>query len=381
MRGRKIDQGRLFYSINVESRIRRNHPLRRVKEVVDSILEGMNDAFTDAYSKTGRPSVPPERLLKSLLLMGLYSIRSERQLAERIDTDLLFRWFLDMNPEEPAFDATVITHNRPRLEKHGLVATFFDAVLRRAIERNLCSDDHFSVDGTLIESCASMKSFRPKEEEDDASSDSNGFKPRNPEVDFHGKKRSNQTHRSRTDEEARLYKKGRGKEAKLAHMGHALTENRNGLVMAVTVSEANGKAECKAALEMLDAFKERQAKSPRTLGADKGYDSGPWYLELESRDVEPHAAMIQTKEPNPDHVRKHRQQSVAARQRMKDRTKTTEYAISQRCRKKSEECFSWIKGIAGLARSRWVGRWKIKQQFELNAAAFNLLRICKLIPT
>ena len=199
MRGHKNIQSQLFFTIGVESRIRSDHPLRAIKARVDGILATMDDLFSSAYSKLGRPSVPPERLLKALLLMALYSVRSERQLAERIDTDLLFRWFLDMNPEEAAFDATVLTHNRPRMEEHGIISAFFDGVLRDAVEGGLCSDDHFTVDGTMIESMASMKSFRPRDESDDDSRDSNGFKPRNPDVDFKGQKRSNATHQSRTD--------------------------------------------------------------------------------------------------------------------------------------------------------------------------------------
>lgn len=225
MRGRSGDQDLLFYTINVESRIRADHPLRSLKRTIDAILTEMSPLFASAYSQTGRPSVPPERLLKALLLLAIYSIRSERQLVERIDTDLLFRWFLDMSPEDQVFDATVFTHNRPRLDKHGLTAAFFDAVLVKALQAGLCSDEHFSVDGSLIESYASIKSFRHKEEKDQQDDDSNSFKPRNSEVDFHGQKRTNDTHVSRTDPEAKLYRKGMGKEARLSHMGHALTEN------------------------------------------------------------------------------------------------------------------------------------------------------------
>jgi transposase len=226
----------------------------------------MTPAFELAYSRTGRPSVPPERLLKALLLMGLYSIRSERQLCERIDTDLLFRWFLDLQPSDAAFDPTTFSHNRQRLETHALTTTFFDAVVAQAIHAGLCSE-HFSVDGTLIESFAAAKSFRPKDEPDDRD-DANGFQPRNPEVDFRGQKRSNETHASRTDPEARLYRKGAGQEAKLAHLGHVLGENRHGLIVGVTVSEANGTAERDAALAMLTRAKRRHWLQPRTLGAD-----------------------------------------------------------------------------------------------------------------
>jgi transposase len=382
MRGRQEPQGKLFFTIDVESRIRADHPLRALKRMVDDILRGLSERFEAAYSSTGRPSVPPERLLKALLLMALYSVRSERQLVERIDTDLLFRWFLDMTPDDPAFDATTLTHNRPRLDVEGLTAAFFDAVLRQAIEAGLTSDEHFSVDGTLIESYASMKSFRPvdTEETPPERQDSNSFKPRNGELDFHGQKRSNATHRSRTDAEAKLYRKGNGQEAKLCHIGHAITENRHGLVMAVTVSEANGKAEPAAALEMIDRLEQGHGKKPKTLGSDKGFDSGPYYLELEGRGVEPHSAMLDTSR-DLTQVRPHERERVEARLRMRRRLATEVYRISQRCRKKVEEYFGWMKTVAGLARSRYVGRWKIKQKMELAAAAYKLVRMRKLLAT
>lgn len=284
MRGRADDQGQLFFTINVESRIRRDHPLRSVKKTVDRIFESMSPLFDQAYSSMGRPGVPPERLLKSLLLMAIYSVRSERQLVERIDTDLLFRWFLDMSPEEPVFDATAFAHNRPRMDEFGITAAFFDAVVRDAINAGLCSDDHFSVDGTLIDSMASMKSFRPNDEQNDDESDSHGdansFMPRNPDVNFHGTKRSNDTHSSRTDPEARLYRKGPGKPSHLAHMGHLLTENRNGLIMEVDVTAANGTAERESAISMLDRFHEKYDLRPKTLGADAGYDAGAFFIDL-----------------------------------------------------------------------------------------------------
>lgn len=238
MRGRRNDQPQMFCTIDVEARIRCDHPVRDLKRTVDEILNELTSRFDSAYSRTGRPSVPPERLLKALLLMTLYSLRSERQLVERIDTDLLFRWFLDMSPEDEVFDATALAHNRSRLDQHGLTAAFFDAVLTRALQAGLCSDEHFTVDGTLIESYASLKSFRPKDEPADKG-DSNGFQPRNPDVDFHGQQRTNETHASRTNPEARLYRKGRGKESKLAHMGHAIAENRHGLVVSLTVTGIN----------------------------------------------------------------------------------------------------------------------------------------------
>ena len=390
MRGRQESPTALFYVIDVEGRIRADHPLRPLKIAVDRILASMHNVFAQAYSHTGRPSIPPERLLKALLLMALYSIRSERRLVERIDTDLLFRWFLDMSPEDVTFDATSFTHNRPRLEEHGLTTVFFDKVLAEAITANLCSE-HFSVDGTLIENYASMKSFQPKppageeaSKEDDKGdkpdSGANCFKPRNPEVDFHGQKRSNATHASRTDPEAKLYRKSAGQESKLGHMAHVLSENRNGLIINITATEASGTAERTAVLDMIDDIEKRHSFQPKTVGMDKGYDSGEFFQQLENRGIEPHGAMTSTPPRDPEKVRPVERVKVAARQRMKERLQSDGYRLSQKCRKKVEECFGWLKTIAGLARSRVVRLWKFKQLLEIGAAGYNLLRMRKLKP-
>lgn len=381
MRGRPNPQSQLFYTIDVESRIRPNHPLRPLKKRVDAILSSMDDAFSQAYGRNGRPSTPPERLLKAMLLMALYSIRSERQLCERIDTDLLFRWFLDMSPEEDAFDPTVFTHNRPRMDQFGITGTFFDAVLAQAIDAGLCSDDHFSVDGTIIESYASLKSFRPKDEDQgNGSDDANSFKPRNPDVDFHGEKRSNETHASRTDPEAKLYRKGPGKPSQLAHLGHVLSENRNGLIVETCVTEANGTAERDAAIEMVQKYKAKHGRGPKTVGADAGYDAGEFLIRLEQEEITPHVAMTSTEPADPQTARADRKALIEARLRMQVRQQTTEYQVSQRVRKRVEECFGWSKTIAGLDRSRWVGRWKLQQYFDVAASAYNLLRLTKLKP-
>ena len=383
MRGHSDDQLPLFHLFSVEDRIRPDHPLRDIKRRVDRLLAGMSPQFAKAYSTTGRPSVPPERLLKALLLMALYSVRSERQLCERIDTDLLFRWFLDLHPSDDAFDATTFTHNRKRLDDHDLTETFFAAVVGEALAAGLCSE-HFSVDGTMIESFASAKSFQPKKAADagttDAPQDGNGFQPRNAEVDFHGERRTNETHRSRTDPEAKLHRKGLGKEAKLSHMGHALGENRNGLILAITMTEASGTAERTAALEMLDTLKATHAVRPTTLGADKGFDSGEFFQELESRRIEPHVPLV--KDPcDPESVaHRQRKAGVEARHRMKARMAGDGFRLSQKCRKKIEEVFGWLKTIAGLGRSRVVGRWKVQQLLDVGAAAFNLVRLRKLKP-
>jgi transposase len=378
MRGRIDEQPPLFHVFSVEDRIRPDHPLRDVKRRVDAILASLDARFAAAYSRAGRPSVPPERLLKALLLMALYSIRSERQLCERIDTDLLFRWFLDLQPSDEAFDPTTFSKNRDRLEEHRLTQAFFDAVVGRAIAHGLCSE-HFSVDGTLIESFAAAKSFRPKDEPADGG-DGNGFQPRNPEVDFRGQKRSNDTHASRTDPEARLYRKSAGQEAKLSHMGHLLTENRHGLIVGVTVSEANGTAERQAALDLLTRAKRRHQLRPKTLGADKGYDAGEFFRKLERRKVTPHVPIVKPPRDPKTVPQKDQIPDIRARRRMQARLGDVGYALSQRCRKKIEEGIGWLKTVAGLARSRWVGRWKLRQMAELAAAAYNLVRMRKLMP-
>ena len=380
MRGAIDDQGELFVVIDVESRIRKDHPLRPLKKRVDEILDRLDDVFAAAYSKTGRPSVPPERLLKALILMAVYSVRSERQLIERIDTDMLFRWFLDMSLQEDVFDATVFCHNRKRLDEHGITGAFFEAVVDEAISKGLCSDEHFSVDGTLIESMASMKSLRSRDQEEDDEHDSNSFQSRNPDVEFSGQKRSNRTHQSHTDPEAKLYRKGLGKETKLCHMGHLLTENRNNLILETSVTEANGTAERKATLEMLDRHKQKYEELPFTLGADKGYDSGAFLVELERRGIVPHVAMRSVAPSKVKNIRKDRSDGVQARKRMVRRMKYACFRNSQRLRRKMEECFGWLKTIAGLDRSRWVGRWKLKQFLEIGSASYNLIRMNKLIP-
>jgi transposase len=394
MRGRTDEQQVLFHVFNVEERIRADHPLREVKRRVDAILQTMSPTFAQAYSRTGRPSVPPERLLKTMLVMAMYSIRSERQLCERLQTDLLFRWFLDMQPSEEAFDHAVFAHNRVRLDEHDLTKKFFDAVVSEALTAKLCSE-HFSVDGTMIESFASAKSFQPKlkpgaeaTHDDELSSgsgtgatdDAQGFKPRNLEVDFHGQKRSNETHQSRTDPEARLHRKGPGKEAKLSHMGHALTENRNGLIVGIMVTEANGTAEREAALDLVDELKSTHQREVKTLGADKGYDSGEFFQALEARGIEPHVPLV--KEPcDPNSVvHTQRQAGVQARHRMKERQATLGYQLSQKCRKRIEEVFGWLKEIAELGKAPLVGRWKIQQLLQIGAAAYNLIRLRKLKP-
>lgn len=373
MRGREEFQGTAFYAINVEELIRPDHPLRPIKAKVDRELSDMSQSFSAAYGKVGRPSIPPETLLKAMLLQALYSIRSERQLVDRIGTDLLFRWFLDLSPEASVFHHTVFSHNRERLDKHGLVQRFFDGVVRQAMDAGLTSDDHFTVDGTLIQSHASLKSLKPIKEDDDSDPPSSSGGGRNASVNFRGKKRRNETHRSSTDPEARLYRKGDGQPAYLSHTGHVLSENRHGLIMAVAVDEANGKAERKQALAMLDHLRRKHRVRPATLGADKGYDSGDFLMDLIKRQVLPHVAI------RSGPIRGVTLQA-AYREASRLRQRRRGHRMSQRRRKLVEEGIGWMKTVGGVARSSTVGRWKILQRFTMAAAAYNLIRMVKLRP-
>jgi transposase len=379
MRGKSDSQAILFVAaVDLDGRIRSDHPLRAIKRMADEDLRKMNRRFDAAYSDDGRPSVPPERLIKAMLLQSLYSIRSEAQLVERIDHDLLFRWFLDMRIDDPVFDATVFSHNRRRLEKHGLIGDFFDATVRRAIDAGLVSADHFSVDGSLIEAYASIKSFKPKDDENDKG-DSNGFKSRNAEVDFHGQKRSNDTHASTTDPEAKLIRKSDGKPARLSHALHAIVENRHGLVLAVEVNSPLGNSEPTTALSLIDRIKKRFRIKPKTVGADKGYEQAPFLKAMEERNITPHVAVKEgVIGGKTERYRQQQKQSIEVRTRMRRRTKTAGYKVSQRCRKKIEELFGWAKTIGGLARTRLIGHWKTNQQAHVAGAAFNLVRLRSL---
>jgi transposase len=373
----------MFYVIDLEDRVRPDHPLRAIKRSVDAELARMGHLFNKAYSSIGRPSVPPERLLKALLLQALYAIRSEAQLVERIDTDLLFRWFLDMDPAMDVFDATAFTHNRPRLAEFGIIQRFFGGVVRKAMDEGLTSDEHFSADGTLIQSYASLKSLRPidpatgefvdpkknETEDDDPPASSHGG--RNAPVDFKGQKRTNATHRSTTDAEARLYRKGEGQPALLCHSAHAITENRHGLIMAVEVDQADGRAERRAAEAMLVDLA-RRGVTPSTLGADKGFDDGAFIGRLEERGIDPHVAIKSGK------IHLETDEGVN-RWLCRAMSRYKGHKISQRRRKMIEEAFGWIKDYAGLRRTRLLGRWKIKMQMLMAAAAYNLVRMTRLL--
>lgn len=374
MRGQVDHQGEVFHTFNLEELVPQDHPLRPIKRRANVILAGMARRFSRAYGKTGRPSIPPERLIKALLLQALYSVRSEIQLCEQIGYNMLYRWFLDLNPSEKVWTPEVFSMNRKRFDRHGLVRDFFDRVVQEAIVEELVSEDHFTVDGTLIQSFASMKSLRPIKTKDrqvsDGSEDNDGG---NPTVSFRGEKRSNQTHRSLVDPEARLARKGKGKPAVLSHSGHVLMENRHGLCLDVAIDEANGTTERVQAAVMLGRTCNRHGLWPRTLGGDAGYRDGEFLSILEDSGITPHV-------PLPDGPIRGDSAVAQARRRARCRRRTKGYASSQRIRKRVEEIIGWLKMIGGLARARFVGRWKIRQQGEITAAAYNLLRMGRLIP-
>ncbi len=345
MRGQDNRSGPLFSYVDLEQRIRSDHPLRTIRALVDEALSSLNGRFGELYSEIGRPSIPPEQLLRAMLLQAFYSVRSERQLMERLDFDLLFRWFVGLGIDDAVWDASTFSKNRDRLLDGSVAAAFLSAVLAIPRVKRLLSADHFSVDGTLIAAWASMKSFKSEDgtPPDMPEPPSGG---RNAEVDFHGQRLSNETHRSTTDPEARLYRKGKGREAKLCFMAHALMENRNGLIVDGCVTQADGHAERTAALAMIEKLADRP--NPITLGADKGYDSEDFANELRSMNVTPHVA-----------------QNTAGRHSSIDKrtTRHAGYAVSQRIRKRIEEAFGWSKEIGPLRRIRVRGRERVDMVF------------------
>lgn len=375
MRGRTIDGSDLFHTFSLEDMVPPAHPLRLIKQRADAILRGMSRQFNESYGQTGRPSVPPERLIKAMLLQALYSIRSERQLCEQIQYNMLFRWFLDMTPSEAVWTPEVFTMNRERFDVYGLPRAFFDRVVKEATLEGLVSNEHFSVDGTLIQSWASQKSLRPLGTKDQKVSDSsNDEDPGNPTVNFHNEKRSNATHRSLTDPEARLARKGKGKPALLSHSGHVLMEHRHGLCVDIRMDAADGQAERRQAMKMIRHARRRQNLAVTTLGADAAYDDGDFLDALEKSEVTPHVAIRRGNIVAED-------AAGEARRRGRRRMRTSAYAISQRLRKRAEEIFGWCKTIGGLMRAKFVGRWKIQMQCEFTASAYNLLRMSRLLAT
>lgn len=375
MRGRVSEQHAMWIMYDPESLLPPTHPLREVKARADAVLAAMSAEFDRAYAAVGRPSIPPEMLLKALLLQVLHSIRSERLLVEQIGLNLGYRWFLDLEPHASAWDATTFTQNRERFERHGLLRSFFDRIVESAFLEKLASDERFSVDGSLIESYASMKSLRPIDSKDEKVSDgSDDGDPGNPSVNFRGEKRTNATHRSLTDPEARLMTKSKGQPARLCHLLNALMENRNGLLVDVSVVEANGTGEREQALALLERSRERHGlPQKRTVGGDGGYHGGELLAALEAANVTAHVP-IPTGPIDPKG--KQAEVRLAARERMG----TVEYSISQCFRKRIEEIFGWKKEIGGMRRSRHVGRWKLTQRALIVGAAYNLLRLARLAP-
>lgn len=362
MRGTDKRSGELFSYVDLEQRVRADHPLRAIRAVIGEALDALSGEFAALYSGMGRPSVAPEMLLRAMLLQAFYSVRSERQLMERLEYDLLFRWFVGLGVDEPVWDHSTFSKNRDRLLDGDVAARFLSAILMQPRVRRLLSSEHFSVDGTLVEAWASMKSFRPRDEPDQPDGGGNGNGGRNPTVDFRAEKRSNATHASTTDPDAMLYRKGSGMEARLCYIGHGLMENRSGLLVDARLTRVSGHAERLAALEMIEPHADR----PRaiTLGADRGYDAADFVEELRTLNVRPHVA-----------------QNVSRRRSAIDRrtTRHAGYAASLRARKRIEEAFGWIKTVAGLRRTRLRGLERVDWSFTFAAAAYNLIRLPKLL--
>ena len=353
MRGKQDKQVTMLCALTPGQLVPEDHPIRQIKPIVDHALSGLSVTFNQMYAETGRPSIPPEHLLKACLLIALYSIRSERQFCERLQYDLLFKWFLDLNIMDPAFDASTFSKNKERLLKHEVAKGFLGEVLAEARRRKLLSEDHFTVDGTLLEAWASLKSFRPRDGDADPPCDGG----KNASVDFHGEHRTNDTHQSTTDPEARLARKGRGKEARLCFAGHVLMENRSGLVVNVGVTQATGTAERDEAIKMLE---EVPGKHRITLGADKGYDTDDFVTTCREMNATPHVACREWTNLDQRTIRH------------------LGYQVSQRVRKRIEEIFGWIKTVGGGHKLRYIGTARNQLWAEFTAAAYNLVRIAKL---
>lgn len=358
MRGHDHQQADMYSYLSPEQRVRENHPLRKIRVMADEALANMSERFDGMYANSGRPSIPPEKLLRAQLIQMLYSIRSERLLMEEIDYSMLFRWFVGMNLDEPVWDATVFTKNRDRLLEGDVAREFLAEVVRQAQTKGLTSDEHFTVDGTLIEAWASLKSFQRKDQKKGPPPDD----PGNPTVDFHGEKRSNQTHESTTDPDARLARKGNGKEAKLSYNGNLLTENRNGLIVNTETLQANGTAERDAAVLMLEQI---SGTDRVTVGGDKGFDTRDFIAECRHLNITPHLAQ---------NVKRNGGSAIDGRT-----TRHAGYAISQRKRKRIEECFGWMKTIALVRKVRHRGIEKVGWIFTFAAAAYNLVRMRNLL--
>jgi transposase len=362
MRGRDDVSEGFFSYVGLEERIASDHPLRPIRQLADEALGALNERFEGLYSSTGRPSIPPEMLLRATLLQAFFSVRSERMLMEQINYNLLFRWFVGLPMDAEVWHATVFTHNRDRLLEADVAREFLVALLALPRVKKLLSSEHFSVDGTLIDAWASMKSFRPK--------DGSGEPPgpgRNGERNFHNEKRSNETHASTTDPDARLYRKADGRESRLCFMGHVLMENRNGLAIDAALTRATGTAERETALALLGR---RTTDRRITLGADKAYDVTTFVQDLRSRQVTPHIAI----DGRVSKLGVVRRTAVDGRT-----TRHPGYRASQVCRKRIEEVFGWIKAQAGLAKIKVRGCAKAEAVFTFAVVAYNLIRIPKLL--
>jgi transposase len=360
MRGSDQHSGSLFSYIDLETRVPKDHPLRAIRDIANEALAGLSGDFAALYAPLGRPSIPPEKLLRASLLQAFYSIRSERQLMERLEFDLLFRWFVGLGIDDPVWDHSVFSKNRDRLLEGEMAAKFLAAILAQPKVKRLLSSQHFSVDGTLVEAWASLKSLKPQD-----SGNGNDEPPagggRNAEVDFRGAKRSNQTHVSTSDPDAMLYRKGPGMEAKLCFIGHALMENRHGLFVDTRLTRVSGHAERLAALEMIEPRADRPEAI--TLGGDRGFDAADFVMELRDINVTPHIAQNRS-----------RRSAIDGRT-----TRHPGYAVSQRIRKRIEEGFGWMKTIAGLKKTKYRGLERVGWSFTMAAAAYNLIRLPKLM--
>jgi len=355
MRGADDQPGSMFSYVSLEERVPQDHPLRAVRRITDRALEHLSPRFDILYVKFGRPSIPPEKLLRALLLQALYTIRSERQLIEQIDYNLLFRWFVGLGMDDPVWVATTFSKNRDRLLDGDIAAAFFDAVLIHADIERLLSDEHFTVDGTLLEAWASQKSFRPRDQDPPAGSGGN------PTVNFHGQRRTNATHQSTTDPDARLYKRARGREARLGYLGHVLMEHRSGLIVKTRVTPADGYGERDAAVVMVQDVPGRHRI---TVAADKGYDTRDLVSGLRAMRATPHVAQHTTG----------RRSAIDART-----TRHPGYAISQQKRKLVEQGFGWMKTIGGVRKLRHRGGPLVDWIFTFTAAAYNIVRMRRLL--
>ncbi len=358
MRGQDTQQAALFSYISPEERVPADHPLRPIRSMVDKALHALSPRFQALYSPLGRPGIPPERLLRALVLQVLYSVRSERMLMEQLNYNLLFRWFVGLNMDDALWDVTVFTKNRDRLLEGDIAQALFEQVLKQAREAELLSDEHFTVDGTLIEAWASHKSFKRK----DAPPAPPAGGGRNPEANFRKEKRSNKTHRSTTDPECRIFKKSDGSAAQLCYMGHVLMENRNGLAVDAKLTQATGTAEREAALKMLEGIPGNRRV---TLGGDKNYDVRDFVDTLRNLNVTPHVAQNDT----------NRKSAIDART-----TRHPGYAVSMRKRKRVEEIFGWLKTVGVMRKTRHRGRARVDWMFTFSLTAYNLVRMRRLLP-